>query len=873
MICSASQVALAAQGAQAQHVLGSDYQIETQSLSAALRQFAAQAKLQLLYSELDVGGKQFPGLSGTFTHEEAVLRLLENTGLTFEKTRPGTIVIRPLKADPASQPSTQTAQNSSAPAREWKRQVADTMGEIIVTARRVEENIQRVPISVIALSENKMNEMSVFDTATLQKVVPGYSSSVGDSAQYVWMRGMLGVASQFADAPYTLRTEGNNYDIGAFQILKGPQGTRFGQSSAAGAIVTDPKRPVNDFHGYIKGVVGTYGLNQVQGAVNFPIIDDRLLFRIAGDSYNRVGYVIAPEINKRYHDEHYFSVRPAFVWKVNDSIENYSMLSYYYNRNNGRLSRTISYRPGGLNAVRSPELPFVVAQTFNAAPGYGMLQVRGVDTRDGFRGEYDKTIFVVNQTMWEINDDFSVKNIFSYYNERRRTEQDVTRLSFNVDPGELSSQVVQERASGPYVRNTWSDELILYGSFLDDMVNVNIGTLHKGVKHPVQYIFGGGGGVLTAYAGKGIRNIPLRSRAVYGSANIDLSAYTVQGLNLELGVRKTWDSHLESRWTLHPNTALPLNQWPGTFEQKRANFSYENWLVGLQYQVTPKSMYYFTAAQGTTFGQVFLSSPPELQVVKPEQLRLLEGGVKSTFEAGGMKFLTNASIYYGWWTNVQVESHVVHHVSPSPAPTLLVPYQSNAGEALVRGMDFDIRAAPAKWLELGMNGAFNKNRFTKFMSVDANNNPVDYSSRGMVGRQTFKYVLDGTVYLPFDPSWGRVGINASWVHQSYEMADGGKNDPSVPKWIAITVANGYPGSIANGEVTPTNVKPAYGELDMSVTWDDVIGMKNLRAVFGVTNVLQQKVAISGGNSWDATGTGVGQAHPPRMFTLGLTYSF
>src|SRR5262245_3235219 len=104
MLCLTPQAAVSAQGAQTQYVHGSDYQIETQSLSTALRQFAAQAKLQLLYSESDVRGIQFPGLSGTFTHEEAVLRLLENTGLTFEKTHPGTIVIRPLKADPASQP-------------------------------------------------------------------------------------------------------------------------------------------------------------------------------------------------------------------------------------------------------------------------------------------------------------------------------------------------------------------------------------------------------------------------------------------------------------------------------------------------------------------------------------------------------------------------------------------------------------------------------------------------------------------------------------------------------------------------------------------------------------------------------------------------
>jgi iron complex outermembrane receptor protein len=755
-----------------------------------------------------------------------------------------------------------------------------SLEEVVVTARRTEENIQRVPISVIALSEDKMTDLAVFDTASLQKVLPGYSSSVGDSGQYVWMRGMLGIAGQYADAPYTIRTEGTNYDIGSFQVLKGPQGTRFGQSSAAGAIVIDPKRPVNNFEGFVKGGVGTYGMQQLQGMVNVPLLDDKLLFRVAGDWFGRNGYVKAPEIGKSYHDESYFAVRPSLTWKISDSIENYTMLSYYYNRNNGRLGRSINYRPGSLNHIRNPELPFTSAQTFENPPGRGMYEIRNVDTRDGFSGERDKTVFLVNQTMWDINDTFSVKNIFSFYTESRRSVPDAERLSFNVDPGDLSAAAVEQRKD-MYVRNTWSDELIAYGNFMDGKIKVNVGTIHKAVDQPVEYTIGAGGGVLSAFASKGIRNIPKISRAVYGSANIDLSDYTVEGLNLELGARKTWDSHQESRWTLVPNAAAPLSQWgprrtaaqPDGFETKSAHFSYQNYLVGLQWQATPQTMYYVTASQGTTFGQVFLSLPAALQIVKPEKLQLLEGGFKSTFDVGTWQIRANASAYYGLWKDVQVESHIVFQVNPPPAPTQLVPYQSNAAEALVRGIDFSFEAVPTDWLKFGFTGAFNKNRFSEYMSVDANNNPIDYSYRGMVGQQDFKYVADATVYLPLDPSYGRIGVSVNWVHQSAEMADGGTNDPSLPKTVAITVANGYPAAIANGELRPTNVKLPYGIMDAGIQWDDIGGNTSLRGTFSVTNVLGQTMPISGGNAWAALGLSSGQAHPPRMFSFTMSYAF
>jgi hypothetical protein len=70
------------------------YHVEAQSLGNALRQFAAQAKVQMLFTEADVAGKNSPGLQGSYAPEEAIRRLLAGSGLMFESSTPGTFLIQ-----------------------------------------------------------------------------------------------------------------------------------------------------------------------------------------------------------------------------------------------------------------------------------------------------------------------------------------------------------------------------------------------------------------------------------------------------------------------------------------------------------------------------------------------------------------------------------------------------------------------------------------------------------------------------------------------------------------------------------------------------------------------------------------------------------
>jgi iron complex outermembrane receptor protein len=437
--------------------------------------------------------------------------------------------------------------------------------EITVTARRVEENVQRVPISVTALSSETLADRGITDINLLQQVVPSFNKALNNRGGFAWIRGLEGIAGYFADAPFSIGSFGQNFDVGSFQVLKGPQGTLFGQSSAGGAIVVNPVRPSDTFGGYVKATLGSYGLRNLQGAVNYPVIDDKLLLRVAADSYYRKGFVKNIDTGKEYANENSFTIRPSLTWRINDSIENYTMLSYYYSHVNGRPNFIINYDPAGVWAARvgafnrNGETPGDIAGR-SLDSQMGKYRVTNVEEVEGFSGLKDKVLFIVNETNWDVTEDISLKNIFSYNSSGTRSRQDAPGDGFFFNASNYDA-AVEESLTGLDYTKTWSDELKVASQWWDDRINLTLGTFHTATVHPNSYGFNNAGYVPSLNVTKGVVRTPVRSRAIYGQGNVDLSDSVLEGLSLTLGYRKTWDKTKQSRWQLRPNMAIPYRNW------------------------------------------------------------------------------------------------------------------------------------------------------------------------------------------------------------------------------------------------------------------------------------------------------------------------
>src|SRR5690606_30840915 len=136
-------------------------------------------------------------------------------------------------------------------------------GDIIVTARRREENLQDVPVAITAFSAAALERSTVQSVSDLNTITPGlrFGSEGGKMGTAISLRGIskvpigegaAGVVQYFADVPYP--SDGGNvptYDLADIQVLRGPQGTLFGRNTLGGAILMNPQAPTRHFEGYV----------------------------------------------------------------------------------------------------------------------------------------------------------------------------------------------------------------------------------------------------------------------------------------------------------------------------------------------------------------------------------------------------------------------------------------------------------------------------------------------------------------------------------------------------------------------------------------------------------------------------------------------
>ena len=179
--------------------------------------------------------------------------------------------------------------------------------EILVTAQRRTENIQEVPISITAMSGDRLSARfaSGDDILALSSAAPGLyiESSNGRLAPRFYLRG-LGNADFTAAASQPVSLVMDDvpmeksvlkafplFDMASVEVIRGPQGTLFGRNTTAGIVKIDSRRPTEETEGYINASAGNYGTYNLEGAIGGTLIDDTLTGRVSAVSQNRSDWV------------------------------------------------------------------------------------------------------------------------------------------------------------------------------------------------------------------------------------------------------------------------------------------------------------------------------------------------------------------------------------------------------------------------------------------------------------------------------------------------------------------------------------------------------------------------------------------------------
>ena len=328
----------------------------------------------------------------------------------------------------------------------------DDAGAIVVTARRFEERLQDVPISITVFNQEQLANRNIASSADLAAYTPSLStnSRFGPDKTSFVIRGfsqdlntLPSVGVYFADvvAPRLVSntTSGNGAGVGAMfdlqnvQVLKGPQGTLFGRNTTGGSILIVPQRPTGDFEGYVEGTLGNYDARRVQAVVNIPLADT-FRVRLGVDRYTRDGYVksrsgIGP---KDFNDIDYIAARLSILGQLTDTLENYTIFTFSKYDTNGSLGKVaVCNRTGAgtgkdgnissaLTAIRLANCARLDAQ---AAQGFGFHESENSNPNPFSRG---KTWQAINTTTWEANDTLTIKNIVSYGQARESYSLNVT---------------------------------------------------------------------------------------------------------------------------------------------------------------------------------------------------------------------------------------------------------------------------------------------------------------------------------------------------------------------------------------------------------------------------------------------------------------
>jgi iron complex outermembrane receptor protein len=783
-----------------------------------------------------------------------------------------------------------------------------TAEDIIVTARRTEERLQDVPISITVYTQEALANRNIFNAADLGTYTPSLSSNSQygpDKASFV-IRGFVqdfgtapSVGVYFADvvAPQAAGSTpggngagiGNMFDLQNVQVLKGPQGTLFGRNTTGGAILLVPQKPTGQLDGYVEGSAGNFDMWRGQAVLNLPLAET-FKVRLGIDRMKRAGYLknhsgVGPE---DFADVDYTSARLSVLADITPDLENYTVATYTRSHTNGSLRR--------MQACMTP------SQVMNQQQGIGLFYGCAQIARQNARGDgfwdvenshpnpelLQQQWQVINTTTWRASDTLTVKNIASYgeYQERLRQafggdnflnpvtgspKPDLVYVWFDVSPGRHGAS-----------ESTFTEELQILGDSLDGRLNWQAGGYLEisdplGTSGTTSPIFlncpnhyalqcAGQGNIRDTYD-----KFWFRSYALYAQGTYKLS----EQLSLTAGARYTWDSSRQTNSTLaiaFPTPFVPLYTCANTARatnpdgspivlssrdparcllEFKTKSNKPTWLVNLEYKPNQSMLFYAKWARGYRKGGVAILNP-FFETWKPEEVDLYELGAKLGF-SGAVSGYFNVAGFYNDFSNQQIQASIQ---SANPARFVGGSAVLNAGKSRIWGIEADASVALFEGLRLDAGYAYLNTQLQQLtvpsIPPEARSLVAALIPSATVGSELSyspKHRLTASVNytLPLDDSIGKITFGGTYTYTSRQVATAA----TAPQFIPLS---------------------SRSLLNLNASWNDLLGQP-VDLSFFMTNVTNKKYVLSVSQTWNTLGFESVVPNEPRMWGFRLKYRF
>jgi iron complex outermembrane receptor protein len=248
--------------------------------------------------------------------------------------------------------------------------------EVIVTANKRQENIQNVGMSIQAASGDKLTKLGITDTASLAKIVPGFEVTPNYYGTVVYtIRGVGFQDTSLAGSPtvtvyldeiplpFSILTAGASLDLQRVEVLKGPQGTLFGDNATAGAINYIANKPTDTFQAGMDLTYGRFSDVNVQGFVSGPIaenLDARLALQSHTSGAWQKGY--GPQEGQTTGGQDFLNGRISLLWKPTDKFKALLTVSGFQDKGYNQVGQL-----AGLAGGRNHFMPQIL-QDYPLAP-------------------------------------------------------------------------------------------------------------------------------------------------------------------------------------------------------------------------------------------------------------------------------------------------------------------------------------------------------------------------------------------------------------------------------------------------------------------------------------------------------------------------
>jgi iron complex outermembrane receptor protein len=780
------------------------------------------------------------------------------------------------------------------------------MEEIIVTARRVEERLEAVPISISVFNQRQLTDRNIISAADLATYTPSLSvnNQFGNESTAFALRGFsqdIGTAATvgvyFADvvAPRGglggLQIHagdgagpGSFFDLQNVQVLKGPQGTLFGRNTTGGAVLLVPQKPTPDFGGYFEAGGGNYSMEHLQGVVNLPV-NEKIRLRAGFDQQTRDGYInnISGVGPKDFNNIDYVAGRLSLVVDVTDDIENYTVASFTRSDTNGPLeqifacvvpsqgiSGPVLFGPMACNQIAREQGhgPYV-AENDLASPGSYLRQWQ-----------------VINTTTWNVSDDVTIKNIASYAQLTSTLKTDLFGdnwfLGNKVGPFPVPAAGVGKHlffltsdvpAGIPTAdQSTVTEELQAHGDALDGKLRWQAGLYWEG-----SFPLGPGGSrgpslitctdyqTLQCYAPLGfltigevqqnVGEITYRDYAAYGQATYSI----LDNLKFTAGLRVTDDSTTgqmaKDQWkfTAPPYTVPahscvfssldPANCLLSLHTSSRA----PTWVMDLDYTPVEDLMVYFKYARGYRTGGIGPNSPPGFQTYQPEQVDTYEFGTKTSFR-GDVSGFINFAAFYNDFSDQQVPAGFQSSKNQAPPTQGII----NTGASRIYGFELESAIVPYRGVTLDLSYTYLNSRLSSVKRLaPLPGSPYDEIVATAIAGYPLQFTprnklsFTAAYRLPVDDAVGKITLSTTYT---------------------------YTGDQLTSSAGPFQVIPAFDLLNLNVNWEGIYGSP-VDAEFFMTNATDNVYASNLTDLTSFTGFASRIMGEPRMFGGRLRYHF